>query len=67
MSNPENNSINTKITQLNEKVQWFYSDDFNLDEAEAKYQESVNLAKEIEQDLNTLKNKIEVISKDFSN
>ncbi len=59
-------SINEKITKLNEEVQWFYSDDFNLDEAEAKYKEAAELAKEVEKDLKGLKNRIEVISKDFS-
>ena len=59
-------SINDKITKLNELTQWFYTDEFSLDEAEAKYQEAVKLAKEIEKDLDTLKNKIEVIDKDFS-
>lgn len=66
MSNPENSTINTKITKLNEQIQWFYSDDFNLDQAEAKYKEAANLTKEIEQDLENLKNKIEIINKDFS-
>lgn len=66
MSNPETNSINTKITKLNEQVQWFYSDDFTLDQAEAKYKEATELAKEIEKDLDELKNKIEIIDKDFT-
>ena len=59
-------SINDKITKLNTTTQWFYSDDFNLDEAEAKYKDAVNLAKEIEKDLDELKNRIEIINKDFT-
>ncbi|MBR3319467.1 exodeoxyribonuclease VII small subunit [Candidatus Saccharibacteria bacterium] len=59
-------SINDKITKLNELTQWFYTDEFNLDEAKQKYEEAANLAKEIEADLGALKNHIEVISKDFS-
>ena len=59
-------SINDKITKLNELTQWFYTDEFNLDEAKQKYEEAANLAKEIEADLGALKNRIEVISKDFS-
>ena len=66
MSTLENKSINAKITDLNNQVEWFYSDDFNLDEAETKYQTAVDLAKEIEKDLNALKNKIEIINKDFT-
>lgn len=60
-------SINDKITKLGAQVQWFYSDDFTLDKAEAKYKEATELAKEIEKDLDSLKNSIEIISQDFSN
>ncbi|MBR2695760.1 exodeoxyribonuclease VII small subunit [Candidatus Saccharibacteria bacterium] len=66
MSNPENNTINAKITKLNEQVQWFYSDDFSLDRAEENYKNAANLAKEIEEDLDNLKNKIEILSQDFT-
>lgn len=59
-------SINEKINKLNNQVQWFYSDDFNLDEAEKKYQAAAELTKEIEQDLENLKNKIELVNKDFT-
>ncbi len=59
-------SINEKITKLNEQVQWFYSDDFNLDKAEENYKAATALAKEIEEDLATLKNNIEIINKDFT-
>ncbi len=59
-------SITDKINQLNAQVQWFYSDDFNLDKAEENYKKAANLAKEIENDLTTLKNEIEIISKDFT-
>lgn len=59
-------SITDKINQLNAGTQWFYSDDFNLDEAEKRYKELVELAKGIEKDLDSLKNKIEIISKSFS-
>ena len=59
-------SINEKINKLNNQVQWFYSDDFNLDQAENRYKESIDLAKEIETDLEELKNKIEIIDKEFS-
>jgi len=58
--------INDKITELNEKVEWFYGDDFKLDEASAKYKEATKLAKEIEEDLKNLKNEIKVIEEDFT-
>ena len=59
-------SLNQKIEQLDNQVEWFYSDDFKLDEATDKYKHAVALAKEIEKDLAELKNEIEVLSEDFS-
>ena len=66
MSKPEKN-LNEKIAELDKKVEWFYSDEFELEEAVPKYKEAAKLAKEIEEDLRTLKNEIEVLSEDFSN
>ena len=59
-------SLNQKIEQLDNQVEWFYSDEFKLDEATDKYKQAVTLAKEIEKDLAELKNEIEVLSEDFS-
>ena len=59
-------SVGAKIEQLNQNLEWFYGDDFKLEEAVKKYQEAAELAKDIEKELETLKNQIEVISKDFS-
>ena len=59
-------SLNEKIEKLDEKVEWFYSDEFKLEEAVAKYKEAAKLAKEIEKDLDELKNEIEVLAEDFS-
>lgn len=59
-------SLNQKIEKLDAEVEWFYSDEFKLEEATAKYQEAVELAKEIESDLKGLKNEIEVLTEDFS-
>ena len=60
------NNLNQKIAKLDSEVEWFYSDDFKLEEATKKYQDTLKLAKEIETDLNNLKNEIEVLSEDFS-
>ena len=62
----EKQSLNQKIEKLDAEVEWFYSDEFKLEEATGKYKEAVKLAKEIEKDLNELKNEIEVLSEDFS-
>lgn len=69
MSNQEskpNLSINEKITDLNRQVQWFYSDDFSLDSAEKNFKAAISLAKDIEADLNSLKNEIEILAHDFT-
>ena len=54
------------MEKLNTAVEWFYSDDFSLDQAAEKYQNTLKLAKELQNDLEALKNKIEVLDKDFS-
>ncbi len=59
--------INEKIEELKSGVDWFYSDDFDLDEASKRYKELIKLAKEIESDLTEMKNEITVIAEDFSN
>ncbi|MBQ3352106.1 exodeoxyribonuclease VII small subunit [Candidatus Saccharibacteria bacterium] len=62
----EKKTINQKIEELNQKVDWFYSNEFSLDEATTKYKEAVALAKGIEKDLDNLKNEISIIQKDFT-
>lgn len=59
-------SLNEKISELDKKVEWFYSDDFDLEKAVKNYKEAAGLAKEIERDLNELKNEIEVLAEDFT-
>lgn len=58
-------TINQKIAKLDEAVEWFYGDDFLIDEALEKYQQAKKLAEEISDDLTTLKNKIEIVE-DFT-
>lgn len=59
------NSIEAKITQLNQDIEWFYDEDFQLDQALEKYRAATELAQDIEQDLTKLKNSVEVIA-DFT-
>ena len=59
-------NLNQKIEKLDGEVEWFYSDDFKIEEAVKKYKGAVELAKDIEKDLEDLKNEIEVLSEDFS-
>lgn len=62
----EEMSLNQKIAKLDEEVEWFYSDDFKLEEAVEKYKGALDLANAIKKDLENLKNEIEVLSEDFS-
>ena len=64
MSNTKN--LNQKIKKLDEKVEWFNSDEFELDKAVEEYKEALVLAVEIEEDLKNLKNEVEVLEQDFS-
>jgi len=59
-------NISEKIDELKSGVEWFYSDDFKLEDASEKYKTMTELAKEIEKDLAELKNDIKVIEEDFS-
>ena len=62
----EKKTLNQKIAELEQNTEWFYSDEFNLDEAVKKYKEAIKLAKELQEDLSKLKNEIEILSEDFS-
>ncbi len=60
------NNLNEKIEKLNTAIEWFYGDNFKLEEASTKYREARELAKMIESDLENLKNEINIIDQDFS-
>ena len=62
----EKSNLNQKIEKLDAEVEWFYSDDFKLEEAVAKYKEALTLAKDVEKDLAELRNEIEVLNEDFA-
>ena len=53
-------SINQKIDELDKNMEWFYSDDFNLDVAVEKFEETLKMAKDVDEDLTKMKNKIEI-------
>jgi exodeoxyribonuclease VII small subunit len=59
-------SISEKTIKLNELVEWFDSDDFELEEALDKFAEAEKLATEIESDLLAMKNSINVVKKKFN-
>lgn len=59
-------TLSQKIAELDAQVEWFYGDEFLLDEALEKYQNASKLAQEIEEDLKVLQNKITVLDKNFA-
>lgn len=60
-----NKTIQEKTTELNELVAWFDSDDFALETALEKFKQAELLAQDIEKDLNSLKNDIEIVKQKF--
>lgn len=60
------NTIKQQISELDATVEWFYSDDFNLEDAVAKYQQALKLSEQIERDLLELKNQVEILPEDFT-
>ncbi len=59
-------TISEKTIQLNALVQWFDSDDFELEQALDKFAEAEKLASEIEADLLAMKNTISIVKKKFN-
>ncbi|MDR2064037.1 MAG: hypothetical protein LBQ02_04640 [Candidatus Nomurabacteria bacterium] len=59
-------TINQKMEQLQSEVDWFYSDNFTLDEALERYKGAMMTAEGIEKDLNNIKNDIKVLAKDWT-
>lgn len=62
----KNKTVSAKLSELNELVAWFESDEFTLEQALEKFKQAELLAKEIEGDLSELKHTITVLKKDFS-
>jgi len=60
-----NKTIQEKIAKLNESVEWFDSDEFTLEAAIDKFKIAETLANEIEQDLSSLKNEIQIVKQKF--
>ena len=68
MKNDKTNekTIEQMMAELNERIAWFQGDDFNLDEAEHRFVEARQLAKDITAALDDMQHEITVLSEDFS-
>lgn len=61
----KNKNLQQKINELSESIAWFDSDDFALEEAIDKFKAAEKLATEIETDLSSFKNDINVLKQKF--
>jgi exodeoxyribonuclease VII small subunit len=58
-------TIQEKIIDLDTLVKWFDSDEFTLETALEKFKTAEALAEEIEQDLSSIKNDIQIVKQRF--
>lgn len=68
MKNDKTNekTIEQMMAELNERIAWFQSEEFNLDEAKQRFIEARQLAKDITAALDGMQYEITVLSEDFS-
>ncbi len=66
MSAKDSSSIQEKMKQLEEIVEWFESEDADIDEALTKYEVGLKLANELQKDIKSTKNKFTKIKKSFA-
>lgn len=68
MKNDKTNekTIEQMMAELNERIAWFQSEEFNLDEAKQRFVEARQLAKDITAALDGMQYEITVLSEDFS-
>lgn len=60
-----NKSIQKKTAELTELVAWFDGEEFTLEAALDKFKEAEKLAADIEKDLSSLKNEIQIVKQKF--
>lgn len=65
MSEKNSMTVAEKTAKLHELVAWFDGDEFSLEGALEKFSQAEKLAEEIEKDLMSLKNDIEVVKARF--
>lgn len=60
-----NETVQQKITRLQELTAWFEGEEFELERALEVFAQAEALAEEIEADLTKLKNEVKVVAKKF--
>jgi len=61
----KNKTIQEKTIELTKLVEWFDGDDFKLEAALDKFKQAEDLAVDIEKDLLSLKNEIQIVKQKF--
>ncbi len=63
---PKVETVAQKLEKLEALLKWFESEEITVEEALSKYEEALVLSKELEDQLETAKNKVEIIKKKFA-
>ena len=66
MAEKKDQSIAENLERLEELLAWFESEEITVEEAIEKYEEALQLSKQLEKQLITAKNQVEVIKKKFT-
>jgi exonuclease VII small subunit len=66
MVKKDDTAIQTKLAQLDQLVEWFDGDEFQLEQASIKLKQAATLAKDIEHDLQLVTNDIQQIKQSFA-
>ncbi len=61
----KSDTIEQKISKVDEIIAWFQSEDFALEQATVKLKDAAGLIADVEKDLSTLQNEINVIKESF--
>ncbi|HEV2413023.1 MAG TPA: exodeoxyribonuclease VII small subunit [Candidatus Saccharimonadales bacterium] len=65
-SDDKKGSFEEKLKELELIVSWFESEDVDLDKSMKKFEQGMQLAKELEKELKEAENKVEVIKRKFA-
>ena len=66
MSETNEETVSEKLEKLEALLQWFESEEITVEESLEKYEQALKLSKELETQLETAKNQVEIIKKKFS-
>ena len=58
-------TVQEKMAELNELVAWFDSEEFVLEQAIEKFKQAEKLATELREELEKMKNDIQIVSRKF--